>query len=295
MKEEMKIDHKRYEIAYLYIKEFVHKDFPIGERFNYEPIPGKVYRALKDMKARPPTYRIVLSAKEGRDSVGIVFDKLKDVNNAWEHEIIEIDFENMASIKMDDEEVKKVMNWMNDKKGEKEFVEWCLTPEKPEEEEYIEMEVEVENDLDEYRGVLKGIINNFHRIAAGGDGVADVMVDILYYLRTTYSDKYEDEDSPIRAKKFCYSSKHGKGINMFCSSKYIQRYLTDDYDKSDNPKDILKAIHYLIYELARVKIENLKKYVENQRAIDNGDAKRAEETDKKPKRRGRPPKQAPKG
>jgi hypothetical protein len=274
-KEEMRIDYKRYKVAYLYIKNFVHKEFPIGERFNYEPTPETVYRAIKDMRARPHTYRIVLSEKEGRDSVGIVFDKLKDSNHAWEHDIVELTFENIADVKLPDQEAEKINKWMGNEKEERKFIRWCLTPQKTEKAPEPKEEPEPAVKDVEYSDIMREIMTNFHAVAKGGDGVADVIVDLLTYLKTTYSDKYEDSSNPLDMKNFLYSRKHGAVINVFNATKYLNRYLSDGYRKSGNPIDLLKAMHYIAFELARLKLTI---YAEQQRE------------DKEPPKGGRPPK-----
>jgi len=286
-----KIDYKRYQVAYLYIKNFEHKQFPVGERFNHEPLSGKIYKVIKDLKAN--SYRMVISGVEG-ESEGIVFDKLIDSNRVWEHEMVELTFENIASIDIPEEEAKKAIEWMQDVEGEKEFIRWALLPP----EEYVSQKGEstqTNRKVDqhpEYADVMRGIINNFHAISKGGDGVADVMVDLLEFLKTTYSDKYETADTPIRAKEFLYDRDHGTAVNMFCSSKYLQRYLTQGFDKSNNPMDLFKAIHYILFEIARVKITE---YAEKIRKDNHGDNTRPKEADKKPRRRGRPPKGTGKG
>lgn len=80
------------------------------------------------------------------------------------------------------------------------------------------------------------------------------ILDLLAYIELTYEDKYEAENfQPIKGSDFLYSPIHGKAVNIFSASKYLQRYLTEQYAKSNDPQDLLKAIHYLLIEYTRNK------------------------------------------
>lgn len=73
--------------------------------------------------------------------------------------------------------------------------------------------------------------------------------DLVAHIEATYNDKYHgsgivDPSQVIRHPKF------SMGYNLGNALKYIQRYSTEGYDKSRNPKDLLKAIHYLLFEYA---------------------------------------------
>lgn len=72
---------------------------------------------------------------------------------------------------------------------------------------------------------------------------------LLDYLASTYSDKYEGESSNYAKDKLL--SKEGKAANIFTALKYIKRYDTVGYSKSENPQDLLKSIHYLLFENQR--------------------------------------------
>lgn len=68
---------------------------------------------------------------------------------------------------------------------------------------------------------------------------------LVLYLASTYKDKYEDDSrNPFHPKEFLT-----KEVTMFNVSKYLRRYTTSGFEKSNNPKDVLKAIHYLLMEL----------------------------------------------
>lgn len=79
-----------------------------------------------------------------------------------------------------------------------------------------------------------------------------VISEIVTYLSTTYGDKYATKDAIFDTKTMMYAPT-GKNITLFNALKYIQRYNTTGFAKSEQPQDVFKAIHYLIFELVRKK------------------------------------------
>ena len=82
------------------------------------------------------------------------------------------------------------------------------------------------------------------------DVVFDAMLEVMDYHDSTLEDKYEGVEGNSNMSQIM-SDAHGKSINTFSASKYINRYMTEGFEKSDDRKDIVKAIHYLLFELAR--------------------------------------------
>lgn len=81
--------------------------------------------------------------------------------------------------------------------------------------------------------------------------MAEAIEDMVIHIGATYSDKYAN--SPIETKGLIYwKDDKAKGYNMGQAARYIQRYLTDGYKKSDNPTDIKKCLHYVLFELTRL-------------------------------------------
>jgi len=89
----------------------------------------------------------------------------------------------------------------------------------------------------------------FDMIAKKDKEVYDVLMNIVLYIGGTYMDKYS-EPNEIDTKKFLYG-KNGKAINVFQAAKYLGRYNTSGYNKNENPKDLMKVIHYMVFELVR--------------------------------------------
>jgi len=88
---------------------------------------------------------------------------------------------------------------------------------------------------------------------------------LIKYIHQTYYDKYGSETLLDLEDKFIYSPNHGKAVNLFNASKYIERYAGDGFPKSNNRQDLLKAIHYLLFEYTRrTKMDAVKGSVEIQ-------------------------------
>jgi hypothetical protein len=280
------IDKNRYEIAYLYFKEFTYKNPIVGERFNYEPSTSMVYRTVKDNKAK--TWKVPIDTPVPNTD-GLIFDRLEDKNRTWEYEAIEVEFDTIVDEKIPESEVKKIMRWEDDDDTEKNnFMHKVLFPEEYKRDDTppdIPVIDEIKSKKTEIRRVktnkimgddpfadaLASLLDDYLSIVDARDGVAVVIANLMEYLTTTYSDKYTDTSSPLNTKDFLYHDLHGKSVNMFSAVKYMKRYMTSGYGKSGNPVDLYKAIHYLLFELARIKIKNLNDGTEDIGRIDGGD------------------------
>ena len=85
----------------------------------------------------------------------------------------------------------------------------------------------------------------------GYDAVQDALDEMEEYHNSTCSDKYHKAE--MDTMNLIMSDDHGKSVNLFNAFKYMSRYMTEGFDKSDNRKDVIKACHYLLFELARTK------------------------------------------
>jgi hypothetical protein len=70
---------------------------------------------------------------------------------------------------------------------------------------------------------------------------------LIKYLASTYNDKYEE------SSKYVFVPKEGltKEVALWNTSKYLRRYSTTGFTKSEDTRDVLKAIHYLLMENKR--------------------------------------------
>lgn len=73
--------------------------------------------------------------------------------------------------------------------------------------------------------------------------------NLIGYLSSTYSDKYEDD----KPNAFHPKELLTKDACLFNVSKYLRRFSSIGYTKSGNKQDVLKAIHYLLMVLSNNK------------------------------------------
>ena len=84
---------------------------------------------------------------------------------------------------------------------------------------------------------------------ASDDAVVRAINEMEDYHASTCGDKYGA--AVMDTMSLIMNDEHGKSINIFNAFKYLSRYITSGYEKSDNRKDVIKAVHYLLFELAR--------------------------------------------
>jgi hypothetical protein len=80
------------------------------------------------------------------------------------------------------------------------------------------------------------------------------LTDVLKHVSNTYSDKYEGAKNILDTKKQLYHPKRGQIINIYQISRYLQRFMSEGYQKSGNTNDIKKIIHYALFELIRTQL-----------------------------------------
>jgi hypothetical protein len=94
-------------------------------------------------------------------------------------------------------------------------------------------------------------VNLLTRLHEADSEIYFIIEELVQYLIDCKTDKYEaDKDSkPLNMRKGMFSGEKGTGFNALNALKYIDRYYGIGFEKSRNPKDLIKAIHYLIFEL----------------------------------------------
>lgn len=74
--------------------------------------------------------------------------------------------------------------------------------------------------------------------------------DLLLHIKKTQADKYESGAPLIDLYSLKFSgTKTSSGFNIGNASSYLKRYLTEGFDKSYQPEDLLKAIHFILFEI----------------------------------------------
>ena len=86
-----------------------------------------------------------------------------------------------------------------------------------------------------------------------------------YIVACEKASKYNKSD--IDCMPLILGKDTGLGFNIGNATKYLSRYINKDGEKSRNRKDLIKAIHYILFELKRTDPEKLGepngKYTEN--------------------------------
>ena len=73
--------------------------------------------------------------------------------------------------------------------------------------------------------------------------------EISEYADKCYSGKYNQ--SAIDPKPLILGPKTGLGFNIGNATKYLSRYINKSGNKSRNRLDLIKAIHYILFEMKR--------------------------------------------
>lgn len=82
--------------------------------------------------------------------------------------------------------------------------------------------------------------------------VAQAIAMVIDHIHGTYSDKYaKGQDMGIDTKKMLYNKDGGKNINEYQIARYLQRYVTKGTKKSGLLIDLMKMIHYAVFEIVR--------------------------------------------
>ena len=75
---------------------------------------------------------------------------------------------------------------------------------------------------------------------------------VVNHIAGTYSDKYaKGEEMGVDTKMMLYHSTRGKAINTYQIARYLQRYITQGSKKSGLLIDLMKMIHYGVFEIVR--------------------------------------------
>ena len=73
--------------------------------------------------------------------------------------------------------------------------------------------------------------------------------EISKYADKCCSGKYNQ--STIDPKPIILGPKTGLGVNIGNAVKYLSRYVNESGEKSRNRLDLIKAIHYILFEMKR--------------------------------------------
>ena len=100
--------------------------------------------------------------------------------------------------------------------------------------------------------VFDEAVAGLYKIQQEEPDVAQAIAMVIKHIYHTYSDKYaKGQDMGIDTKKMLYDKDGGKNINEYQIARYLQRYVTKGTKKSGLLIDLMKMIHYAIFEIVR--------------------------------------------
>lgn len=240
----------KLDVRLLYVEEFKKK----GKGNMPYPEVGQVYRAIKrEAPATGGFYQLIFD-NEDEEISGMFIPKLRASTPFFDCKLREIDLEELLELSKDDEVFERVSQWgVEFKDGLDESLLNVPTMHSVNRDVFKDAIKNLVQKIEEEvtsRAEVKEILS----IKDFEPEMAQAMSDLERHVLSSYDDKYEGQGILNPCKSIRYSEQHGKGANIHNTYKYIHRYMSDGYEKSNNPKDLLKAIHYLLFELTRLNI-----------------------------------------
>jgi len=263
-KKEPQVEQKQ-EILVGYVKEFEFNDPVAKDTLNGHPFVGRLYQIIKDDIFGYRLHIGVENTKEDMKMAGILLGPslVGDYGGKWQFDIAIITQDNFMDFSFPEEDAKKLADWFNTDNEElrkvldKPVAAVATDPEGNLQEislsplsqngDFEMHPFEAVNELDTR---MMEFSDNINLIYEKDPEFMLGLTDLLAYLATTYSDKYEAARKTNYGKRFLIESK-SPDTTIFNTMKYIQRYATTGFEKSQNIKDVYKAIHYLLFEIER--------------------------------------------
>lgn len=265
-----------FDVVIGYIKDFEYYSDQ-ADHMNGHPKIGRVYRLIKDDSG----YRLHI----GRENNTLGLDglylgpELSGSQKSFRFDIEVLTPTNYLSFDLVNEDGEKVVEWLesenkdlweilmlqsegalkriNDVQDLRELMEAVgkvsKELEQPVHDITSEVEIGDDPDAEEIHMSLR-LDKALHNIYRKDYELMKVIVDVMEYISSTYGDKYENAELPNLSKEILINTGVlGKGANVFNVFKYVQRYATTGFKKSDNVQDLYKALHYTMFELQRRK------------------------------------------
>jgi hypothetical protein len=106
--------------------------------------------------------------------------------------------------------------------------------------------------MDNKKQLPVDIVSKIQSIREKDPDMFRALDELMNHLYSTYSDKYQAVKVPwLDTKVLLTNHPEAKLANIHSASKYIQRYSTVGFVKSEQKIDLHKAIHYLLFECVR--------------------------------------------
>lgn len=247
-------------LSAVYVKGFkIREDLEDKDLYNVPEVPehfsdGGVFIAIKHVSENEKLYRVFFNKISGKTTIKSFFNEINsaevagiliDANNPkdslWEIDIEEFDFLRTETYRISEKALSVIseiilmdMSEFKELSGEDKYgveIEDINTADPDGMPSSSKYDVEISKDTERLIGI---------------DRAVSFLQD---HIIATLSDKYDN--AAIDTKDLIYHDKHGKSINMFNAIKYLTRYLNDDGNKANNPEDLKKAAHYIMFELSR--------------------------------------------
>jgi len=248
------------EILVGYVKHFKFNDKFSEDLLMGHPKEGRIYQIIKDDLYG---YRLHVGEENTKDKAmsGILLGHELQGNygNRWEFDVALINNDNYLDFDITTEDLEKLQGWLQDGNAKlKEVLERPVAVATMSENGELVRHIvhtAVEDALEEETRKRNQFSENLNVLLFIDPELFDVLMDVVAYLASTYKDKYEASGKPNLSKDYLLSASSSE-VALFNSMKYLQRYSTTGFEKSANPKDLHKAIHYIIFEFMRSKRQN---------------------------------------
>ena len=249
------------EILVGFVNSFNFNDKQAEQALDGHPRPGRLYQVIKDDQYG---YRIHIGADNTPSNMaGILLGEslVGEHDDKWSFDVAIVTKENFLNFSIHEEDTIKLGEWFET--DNKELRETLGQPVKvvasDKEGNFIEfpdqsLPAEISAMMAKFESSREDKYHKFTNDLSGIESkdpeLFNIIVDVVSYLATTYGDKYEASGKVNMGKEFLLSSA-SSDTAIFNSLKYLQRYCTVGFEKSQNKKDLMKAIHYTLFELQR--------------------------------------------
>jgi hypothetical protein len=264
------------DVRLIYVSEFT----PKFKAPASHPKARHVYRAIKREAPAIGNFYQLLYDNKDENNLGMFIPRLKVDNPFYKCEMKEIEFEDLAYLDVDESIFEKIATWgenftkgIDDSLLNKPTINNIDSAEQMPIDKFIKMLADGISSAITEKEASEDIILTDKQLEAKAAtpsqyvGLAimekedpeffDALTKMTNYFGETYGDKYRHSPMGNPGLALLYSKDYGKGANGYNATKYIQRYLSNGFEKSGNPQDIYKAIHYLLFELTRLQIHGV--------------------------------------
>ncbi len=250
------------EIYVGYVHQFEFNDKASREMLNGHPMEGRVYQIIKDTFYG---FRLHIGAENTENKMaGILLGPSLSGSHAdkWKFEISLITEDNFLDFPIHEEDAIKIQHWFAS--GNQELKDTLDQPVRvvTSNEDGVLVEHDLENltppdeTYDPFQdNKYKRLSDDMNTLMEKDPELLSTLAEFIGHVASCYGDKYETKDRINFSKEFLLSTL-SPDTNLYNSLKYIQRYTTTGFEKSGNPKDLYKAMHYIIFELERQARQN---------------------------------------